>query len=74
MATFEELKAVKRRNSANLLRLPGVCGVDIDKDSHGEYVLAVHLDTKDPSVRQSLPEQVDGHTVKYIFSGPFEKR
>lgn len=74
MATFEELKAVKRRNSSDLLRRPGVCGVDIDKDSNGEFVLAVHLDTNDESVRRSMPAHIEGHPVKYIVSGPFEKQ
>jgi hypothetical protein len=74
MATFEELKAVKRRHSADLRRLPGVCGVDIDKDADGEHVLTVHLDTKDPSIRRSLPEHVEGHPVKYVVSGPFKKQ
>ena len=36
MATFEELKAVKRRHSADLLRREGVCGVDIDQDASGQ--------------------------------------
>jgi len=74
MATFEELKAVKRRNSNDLLRMPGVCGIDIDEDSRGGFVLVVHLDTKDESVRRSLPEKVEGHPVKYIYSGPFVKQ
>jgi hypothetical protein len=74
MASFEELRAVKSRHSAALRRMPGVCGVNVDRDDDGNYVLEVHLDTKDPAVRRSLPETVEGHLVKYIVSGPFEKQ
>jgi hypothetical protein len=74
MATFEELKDVKRRNSDKLLRMPGVCGIDIDENSKGDFTLAVHLDTKDAAIRKSLPEKIEGHPVKYIVSGPFAKQ
>ena len=74
MATLEELKQVKRRNSADLLRRPGVCGVDIEIDPLGEPVLTVHLETDDPSVRKSLPRSIEGQPVKYVHTGPFEKQ
>ena len=74
MATLEELKLVKRRNSADLLRRPGVCGVDIEVDPHGAAVLTVHLETNDPNVRKSLPVQIEGHPLKYVHTGPFKKQ
>jgi hypothetical protein len=74
MATLKELKPVKRRNSADLLRRPGVCGVDIETDSQGEAVLTVHLETDDPSIRKSLPDEIEGYPVKYVRTGPFEKQ
>jgi hypothetical protein len=74
MASVDELKTVKRKYSAHLLRQPGVCGVDIDVEHSGEAKLTVHLDTRDPSVRASLPPDLDGHPVKYVYTGPIRKQ
>jgi hypothetical protein len=74
MATIEELKNVKRRHSADLRRLPGICGVDIDEDAAGDAVLTVYLDTDDPETIRSLPSSVEGHPIKYVQGGPFEKQ
>jgi hypothetical protein len=73
MGTLDELKLVKRRNSADLLRRPGVCGVDIETDPLGNAVLTVHLETDDPKVRKTLPDKIEGHAVKYVHTGPFQK-
>lgn len=74
MATFDEIRALKKRHSASLLEQPGVCGVDIDTDAAGEAILTVHLDTKDPEVRKQLPDQLEGYPVRYLRTGPFEKQ
>jgi hypothetical protein len=71
MATEEEIREVKRRHSPRLLNQPGVSGVGIERDEQGNYVLAVHLD--DPAAREQLPDEIDGHPVKYVHSGPFRK-
>jgi hypothetical protein len=71
VATEEELKQVKRRYSAQLLQMPGVCGVGVEKDDRGEYVLAIHVNADQPEVTQNLPEALDGHRVKVVRSGPF---
>ena len=73
MATFDEIKALKRKHSAQLLKSPGVCGVDIDTDDAGHAVLTVHLDTGDPAVRKQLPDQLEGHALQYVHTGPFRK-
>ncbi|MEX2174305.1 MAG: hypothetical protein WD872_08085 [Pirellulaceae bacterium] len=74
MATFEELKAVKRRHAAELLRRDGVCGVDIDRDASGQPFLAIHLDSSDPQVRSQLPDQLEGHPLQFIQTGPIRKQ
>lgn len=74
MATFDEIRALKKRHSAALLRKPGVCGVDIESTPSGEAVLTVHLDTNDDAVRKGLPDQIDGHAVRYVHTGPYEKQ
>jgi len=73
MASEEELKAVKRRHSQRLLGLPGVCGVGIEKDASGDYVLAVHLDSENPDAGQKVPDTIEGYRVKRVRSGPFRK-
>jgi hypothetical protein len=74
MATFEELKAVKRRHAAELLRRDGVCGIDIDEDAGGQPFIAVHLDSDDPQVRQQLPDQLEGHKLRFVHTGPIRKQ
>jgi hypothetical protein len=71
IATEQEIRELKSRHSARLLSLPGVSGVGIEKDESGKYVLAVHLDADNPP--KELPDEIEGHAVKYIKSGPFRK-
>lgn len=73
MATFDELRIVKRKYSADLLKRSGVNGVDIDINSSGEASLVVHLDTQDLKIRNALPTELDGHPVKYVYTGPVRK-
>jgi hypothetical protein len=74
MATVDELKPVKRRHSATLLRQPGVAGVDINIKKSGEAALTVHLDTRDPEVKKSLPSDLEGYPVEYVYLGPVRKQ
>jgi hypothetical protein len=71
MATHDQVRAIKDKYSQQLLGKPGVCGVGIEKNDAGDYVLVVHLE--DPSAKQDLPKQLDGHEVRYVVSGPFRK-
>ena len=74
MATFDELRAVKRRHAAALLRKEGVCGVDIDEDADGGPVIAVHLEKDDPGIRRELPSELEGHPLKFVHTGPIRKQ
>jgi len=74
MATEYEVREVKRRHAPHLLKQPGVSGVGVEKDdAGGNYVLAIHLDSDDAEVRKSLPDEIEGHRIKYVYSGPFRK-
>jgi hypothetical protein len=53
-----------------LLQLPGVCGVGIEKEGTGEYVLVVHVSEREAAV----PKTLEGHRVKIVRSGPFKPR
>jgi hypothetical protein len=74
MASEQEALDIKRRHSAQLLGQPGVCGVGVEKDADGEFVLAIHLDATRPSTGASLPDSIEGCRVKQILSGPFIKQ
>jgi hypothetical protein len=74
MASFDELKAVKRRHAAKLLRTEGVSGVDIDQDASGKPIIAIHLESNDPEVRARLPDDLEGHPLKFIETGPIRKQ
>jgi hypothetical protein len=71
MATHDEIRSIKDRHSQELLGKPGVSGVGIEKDEGGDYILVVHL--ADESARKSLPDQLEGHPIRYVQSGPFVK-
>lgn len=73
MATEREIREVKRRHAPQLLSRPGVCGVGVEKDESGDYVLAVHLDADNKNARFGLPQEIEGYPVRYIRSGPFRK-
>jgi hypothetical protein len=74
MATFEQLLAVKRRHSPTLLRQAGVCGLDVETNPEGQSIIAVHLDTDDPQVLKQLPDQLEGHPLKFVQTGPIRKQ
>ena len=73
MASEEVVKKLKSEHSAALLGTPGVCGVGVEKDDHGDYVLAVHLSEDTAEVRDQVLKRVGGAPLKLIKSGPFTK-
>lgn len=73
MATEKEARDVKNRHSAELLKLPGVSGVGVQKSAGGDFYLALHLDTDDPQLAARIPKQIEGLSVQTILSGPFKK-
>lgn len=70
MATEKEIRALKKRVSAELLKNRAVSGVGVEREENGEYVLAVHLSEDAPD----LPCELEGHPVRYVRSGPYEKQ
>jgi hypothetical protein len=48
-----------------------VNGVGVERDSAGEYYLAVHVDRDAAAARRRLPRQIEGQPVKVVVSGPF---
>lgn len=74
MASEQEVKEIKRRVSAQLLREPGVCGVGVEQDKDGNFVLVVHIDATRLDAAASVPDFIEGCPVKRIASGPFTRR
>jgi hypothetical protein len=71
MATEELARAVKAKHSPELLQKPGVCGVGVEKDENGNYIIALHLENDNPRLQAELPKELEGVPVKHLFSGPF---
>ena len=70
MATEDEIRALKKRYSFELLKNRAVSGVGVERDENGEYVLTVHL--SDDAF--DLPSELEGLPVRYVRGGPFEKQ
>jgi hypothetical protein len=70
--TEAEANALKTRYSPRLMKLPGVCGVGVEKDNGG-FAIVVHLSADDSTVRSQLPASLDGKPYKVSVSGPFRK-
>jgi hypothetical protein len=73
MQSEQEARDIKRKHSAQLLARPGVCGVGVERDDAGRYVITIHLGTNDSSISSQLPTEIDGYPVKLVHSGPFHK-
>lgn len=73
MKSEQEVRQIKKRHSAQLLALPGVCGVGVERDGDGQYVLVLHLESNAPSLTASLPTWIEDCPVKWVQSGPFHK-
>jgi hypothetical protein len=74
MASEQEVLGVKRKYSGQLLRQPWVCGVGVEKDETGQFVLAIHFDPSQPVVSATIPDSIEGCRVKRVASGPFTKQ
>jgi hypothetical protein len=65
-----QARRVKKRHADRLLSIQGVCGVGVEKDASGEFVLVVHLVE---GAAPALPEEIEGCPVRVVTSGPFRK-
>jgi len=71
MVTEQEAKRVKNKHSVRLLQEPGVCGIGVEKDAHGGFLLAIHLDASRPDAGSTVPDDIEGCPVRRVSSGPF---
>ena len=73
MASEEQAREVKNRHSMELLKIPGVCGVGVQKSRENDFYIALHIESDDPQIVAQLPKQLEGLRVETIVSGPFKK-
>lgn len=73
MASEEQAREVKNRHSMELLKIPGVCGVGVQKSAENDFYIALHVESDDPRIVGQLPKQLEGLRVETIVSGPFKK-
>lgn len=66
-----DIRSVKQRHSADMLRTPGVSGFGVERDDAGNEVLVVHVATSDPGVAAGLPREIEGYPVRIVESGPY---
>jgi hypothetical protein len=72
LGEIDELRALKQKHARELMSRPGVSGVGVEKDSAGKLRLTVHLDANHPEIRDDLPDELEGHAIHYLWSGPFK--
>ena len=71
MFTEKEASDIKSRHSTELLSMPGVRGVGVEKNPDGAFVIALYLDADHPGTQNQLPKDIEGLPVKFVISGPF---
>ena len=72
--TDDEMRALKRRHSMQLLKLPGVCGVGVTHDPQGGPRLTLYLAADTPEIRAGLPQAIEDQPVHVEVSGPFSSQ
>jgi hypothetical protein len=71
MFTEKEADDIKSRHSTELLSMPGVSGVGVEKNPDGAFVIVLYLDADHPGIQNQLPKDIEGLPVKFVISGPF---
>jgi hypothetical protein len=71
MFTEKEAGDIKSRHSSELLSIPGVCGVGVERNPDGAFVIVVYLDEDHSGAQNLLPKDIEGLPVKFQISGPF---
>lgn len=63
------IQETKARHTDALMDTPGVVSVGIGLDEKGEECIVVGLDRDDVTIRQALPEKLDGYEVRIQVVG-----
>ena len=71
MGSHAAVRRIKERYGPELLERDGVNGVGVERDTSGEYYLAVHVDKDAAAAGKGLPREIEGQKVKVVVGGPF---
>ena len=71
MANSDSISQVKRRHSADILKIPGVSGIGVEGDENGNDVLAIYVGANTPEITEQLPTVIEGYPVKVVNTGTF---
>ena len=63
------IQETKARHTDALMAKPGVISVGIGLDEKGEECIVVGLDRDDVTIRQALPDELDGYEVRVQVVG-----
>jgi hypothetical protein len=75
VARKTDVEQLKRSHGRRLLKMPGVCGVGIERGpSADDYVLVVHVSDDDEQTRAAVMQEVGPEYVRIVKSGPFRKQ
>ena len=75
MARKTDVEQLKRSHGRRLLKMPGVCGVGIERGPRADdYVLVVHVSDDDEKTRAAVMQEVGPESVRIVSSGPFRKQ
>jgi hypothetical protein len=69
-----EINQVKDRYAPELLKLPGVVGLGVERDETGRYFLLIHVNSDSRKLLNQLPKELDGHEVRVLFTGSYSKQ
>jgi hypothetical protein len=66
------IQQVKAKYESELMRQPGVVSVGIGQDSSGRKVIVVGLEKAETKSAASIPESLDGYSVRVETVGPIK--
>jgi hypothetical protein len=67
----EKAYNVKKQYATQYLRRPEVTAFGVEKDTTGQYVIAISVDTQDPQILQQFPSDLEGVPVRVAYRGQF---
>ena len=67
------IQEVQEAFTPEWMELPGVVGTGLAL-CDGEPCIRVFLARESPEARAAIPEEVEGHRVELVITGPFEPR
>jgi hypothetical protein len=65
----ERAIACKRAHKDSIMKLPGVTGVGVTQDEHGNPAILVLLKEDSPEIRAGIPKQIEDHPVVVQYTG-----